>query len=325
MVNMKSICKKIVRSLKMGLIKKLNFLYWLVCKPFGVIAISSCTIQIFNKIFKYNLGDDLNFYLIKELTGKKIINYNNMGGHFWGITHYTCIGSIFDWCVDSSSIVWGTGDLFGGNKELVQPQKICAIRGPLTRKVLLEKGIACPEIYGDPVLLLPCVYRPKIEKKYKIGIIPHNADCVSNKIQALIKNSNINVHIIKMNNYKSWKNVVDEICSCECIASSSLHGIIISDAYNIPNVWIKLSNDVTGGGGTFKYFDYFLSVGKQEVSPIEFIDREIDIEQIIRKVKEYSPIKIEINKLIESCPFLNDMKKEELKSKIPYYFNSPFE
>lgn len=41
-----------------------------------------------------NLGDELNYYLIKELTGKRIYNYFNM--RFLKIRNYCCIGSIVD-------------------------------------------------------------------------------------------------------------------------------------------------------------------------------------------------------------------------------------
>lgn len=297
-------------------------LYWLVCKPFGIITISSCTIQICNRIIKHNLGDDLNFFLIRELTGKRVMNYNNMFGHFLKIKHYTCIGSIFDWCVDSFSIVWGTGDLFGGKKNITQPLKITAVRGPLTRKVLLDKGIPCPEVYGDPALLLPCVYTPKKEKRYKLGIIPHYDDYTLDSIQTYNQPNEKGVRIIPTKGYTNWKNFVDEVCSCEYIASSSLHGLIISDAYNIPNVWIKFSNNITGGGGTFKYLDYFSSVGRTDKAPINFVDRKIDTDIIIQYIKSYKHILIDVGKLIKACPFLNDDDKNKLVKDIP--INYPF-
>ena len=34
--------------------------------------------------------------------------------------------------------------------------------------------------------------------------------------------------------------VLKKIISCKYIISNSLHGLIISDAYNVPNVWLNI-------------------------------------------------------------------------------------
>lgn len=59
------------------------------------------------------------------------------------------------------------------------------------------------------------------------------------------------VKLISLTNYKKWNGIIKEFLECECILSSSLHGLIISDAYKNPNVWIKFSNPV--GGNRFIY------------------------------------------------------------------------
>ena len=59
-----------------------------------------------------------------------------------------------------------------------------------------------------------------------------------------------------INPYDHWKTVINNICSCKCIISSSLHGLICSDAYNVPNVWL---DEYKLDEGTFKFEDYFLS------------------------------------------------------------------
>ncbi len=54
----------------------------------------------------------------------------------------------------------------------------------------------------------------------------------------------------------NWENVIDDINRCEFIASSSLHGIITADSYNIPSLWIKMSDKITGGNFKFQDMHY---------------------------------------------------------------------
>ena len=93
--------------------------------------------------------------------------------------------------------------------------------------------------------------------------------------------------------------VVDKICSCEYIASSSLHGIIASDAYRVPSPWIRLSDRVAGGG--FKFRDYFQAVNRNDDEPM-LIEKDISVQDILGSINS-STISIDLNKLIEVCPF----------------------
>ncbi|KAB7888580.1 polysaccharide pyruvyl transferase family protein [Poseidonibacter ostreae] len=177
-----------------------------------------------------------------------------------------------------------------------KPKKIYAVRGPKTRKILLENNIDCPEVYGDPALLLPRVYNPKIKKCYKYGIIPHYVDA-DNPFLEKIENRK-DVLIIDILNENPF-NTVDEILSCENIISSSLHGIIVADAYNIPSLWIEFSDKVIGSG--FKFYDYFESV-KKNVSSSFRIDAKTEFIELIENINS-EKIDIDLDKLIKSCPF----------------------
>ena len=86
------------------------------------------------------------------------------------------------------------------------------------------KKIAVPEIYGDPALILPKFYKPVIiaKLKDKIGIIPHK----SNYSKYINKIDTSKYYLI--NPTDKWQNVINYICSCKAIISSSLHGLICS-------------------------------------------------------------------------------------------------
>lgn len=178
------------------------------------------------------------------------------------------------------------------------------MRGPLTRRKLIENGIECPEIYGDPALLMPYLYKPNIKKTFKYGFIAHYADYNLPQMQKIMK-EHPEILYIKFRDYKSWKDVLDQICSCECIMSSLLHGLIISDAYNIPNVRVVLSKNILGGD--FKYKDYFGGVGREYREPIE-LKYSIDLEHINRELMLYKPIVFDGKVLLSCFPFLDRNK-----------------
>ena len=253
------------------------------------------------KIGHYNLGDDLNLILLKFLTDKIIIPYRYATLSKWLKRDvYMCIGSNLD-SPKLNAIVWGNGSMCEKIPLTVEPKKILAVRGPLTRENMLLNGLECPEIYGDPALLMPYYYQPKgIAKKYMMGIVPHMVDHDLEIIQFYKKQDG--VQIIDIQNYKTWRDFINKLCECEFILSSSLHGIILSDAYHIPNMWIKLSDKVLGDG--FKFRDYFRSVGKKEICEPLILDHFIPLKELLDYKSCWQEAVIDLDKLMSVCPFI---------------------
>ncbi len=243
-----------------------------------------------------NFGDVLNPLLVRHLTGKKILQIRS---NDYQKEHFFIIGSILDRATQYTN-VWGTGFISKDSKCNEKPKNIYAVRGPKTRDKLLQDGILCPEIYGDPALLLPRIYSPKIKKKYKLGIIPHYIDKENSWIESIKNEPGVKIINIQENNPLDF---VDILFSCEKIASSSLHGIIVADAYNIPSTWIELSNNVTGNG--FKFIDYFLSVGRTDKRPFKVLENST-IDDIMQQFYEYK-ISIDLDKLLNAAPFQIDI------------------
>lgn len=209
-----------------------------------------------------NWGDELNFHFFRAVTDKKIIVYpNTYFARICAVKNIVSIGSILCNIPNRNSIVWGSGignDIF--DKQLrTRPKEILAVRGPLTASWLRKRGISCPDIYGDPALLLPLFYSPKRKAQKKIGVIPHLIDW--NISLELINTLNADdVRIISMKHYSNWTDVIDEIVSCDVICSASLHGLIVAEAYGVPSVWIKFSE--MKPGWDFKYHDFYASIGR---------------------------------------------------------------
>ena len=124
-----------------------------------------------------NYGDTLNRELVELISGEPVRLVNNKFKNDVGTTIYMCVGSVLGWA-DKDTIVWGTGKMSNTSSTMFKekPKQICAVRGPLTRKEILKYGYECPEVYGDPALLMPRFYAPKVEKRYKLGIICHQID-----------------------------------------------------------------------------------------------------------------------------------------------------
>jgi len=269
----------------------------LLLKIRQVIIINSWIDFRKGEIHNRNLGDDLNYYILKEITNfpfrfkkctflSKIIKDN-----------YLCIGSIINHG-NKNSIVWGAGCI-SQNSHIPVLKKVYVVRGPKTRELLMQSGISCPENYGDPALLLPLIYNPHTTSSNKIGIILNAAD-EQNEVLDII-NDDKSYTLISMTRYSDWREVVRNITQCRLVLSSSLHGLIISDAYDIPNIWVSLDNCKNIIGGHFKYLDYFGSVKRHQKKPIE-------LEEILRNsIEDYLNIiekpQIDLKPIIENCPF----------------------
>ena len=284
-----------------------NTLHYMTHPDKDAIQLSSWITVRHGQVIKHNYGDELNIHLLKALTNRPVRIYNC---HFHRPkTNYLVIGSIIENFSDSHSVIWGSGAIYGGDHPLPRkPARVCAVRGPLTRQYLLAQGVQCPEIYGDPALLCPYIWQPTAGKKWKVGIVPHISDLANPALQALDRSEGVSdIHVIRLDDYATPHSVIDEIAQCQCILSSSLHGLILADAYGVPNTWIALGDKLYGGH--FKFHDYFASVGRSHAKPVP-LTRTTDISRIADETAEtYKPIHIDLAPLINSCPF--DIKELE--------------
>ena len=262
------------------------------------LFINCYVVRKHNDICHINWGDDINYYFLGMICSKKIVVKNkSLLYKFIPASNYCCIGSTLGDFIDSRTEIWGSGIISADKIIDRQPFKIHSVRGPLTRDILLKNNIQCPEIYGDPALLLSKVYQPKTHSRYRTGIVLHYVDSNNTIIKDYVHQHRDSV-IINMRGYDCWTDVIDLICSCDIILSSSLHGLIVADSYGIPNLWIGLSNNLTGGD--FKFYDYFASVSRSETK-IQ-IRNICDIENLdLSDIKNNSSINFE--SIISSCPF----------------------
>lgn len=250
---------------------------------------------------KENYGDALGPYLVKKITGKDIVWIHPKKFYLKNLWQpiYVTIGSILA-NVNRNCIVWGSGII--QKDQIVKPAIFLAVRGPQTRNNLIAQGYKVPEIYGDPALLLPLYYKPKIVKQYRLGIVPHYNDF--KKVYEFYNNQpDILVVNLMTTDVEATTNL---FLQCERVISSSLHGLIVSHAYEIPAIWVEFSDRLFGDG--IKFQDYFESVGIKSYKPKEgsnmlAFDDFLSLFNTQNVLPKASTIKKIQKGLMVACPF----------------------
>lgn len=194
-----------------------------------------------------NFGDNLNHFLLKNIFKKEVV-------FAWvrDKPHLILCGSIISECNNWTRVI-GAG--LGAEYQRVNPMAdIVVVRGHKTAE-LVNKDAAV----GDPALVLPLFYQSKAKKQYDAAIIPHWLDYeyVIGKFPSH--------HIIDP--FLPVKEFVDEVSKCDRIISSSLHGLIVADAYGVPNAWMDIA-----GGDQFKYHDYYTTTAEAPEKPLTELD-----------------------------------------------------
>ncbi len=235
---------------------------------------------------KKNFGDVLGPYIVEHLSGKEAMYtplihaglnkksiliylkaiYNrklSIREMFFNIKYFAnpkdnlliTIGSVIDMYTNPNCNIWGSG-IMHRHKHLSNAN-FYAVRGKYSQLRLKELGYDVPQTIGDPALLMPLLYKARSEKKYALGIIPHflHYEETVKKIESDA--------ILIINLLDPIERVIEDVCSCEKIISSSLHGIIIGHAYGVPSLWFRLSKGWIGGDD-IKFADYFSSVALNE-------------------------------------------------------------
>ena len=269
-----------------------------------------------------NIGDYTSFYVIQHLSSDKIIyknpfiNISNIIFNFIksiiGKSSHTLeymrdyifpwnnivfgVGSILDFA-PSKSAVWGSG--FREYESKTKATEIYAVRGYLSKKLLkYNDNIKI----GDPALLLPKLYPIKKKMSKNLGIIPHYKEV---EIFASLNRCGYDIIDTRTEDVEAF---INKITNYQYILSSSLHGVIIAHAYGIKALWIQ-HGDV--GSSSFKYFDYFSSVGIDDYPDLDASKvinlSEEEISLLFEKYKKQSLPQCDLeliqSSLINCAPF----------------------
>jgi pyruvyltransferase len=195
-----------------------------------------------------NFGDLLGPLVVKHILNQTKIHTNS---NACNQNRLLTVGSILH-LAQSGDTVWGSGKngKVSETHHLFETLDVRAVRGPLTRDYLQEKGIYCPEIYGDPALLLPHLIPQLLEWRknpaYDLTYIP-------------------NLNDFERSDPSPWRynprspvmDCLKRIAQSRLVIGSSLHAIIVAESLGIPARFVisKVEHE-------FKYADYYHGTGR---------------------------------------------------------------
>ena len=237
-----------------------------------------------------NVGDYLARVVVEETCKLNGIDFHKKVDK---TKHLYAIGSILLGFQDAT--IWGSG--FGYDK----PRKwysfmydwfhrnyhktdIRAVRGPETRRILMQMGISCPEIYGDPAVLMPLFYSGKQPKrKLDYVLIPHYSKFEKYKDDPYARSTFC----------KGYRQFIDSLLEARLVISSSLHGIVLAEAYGVPAVLLSdtPTEDIT------KYKDWYYSTGRSSFTVANSVEQALE--------QGGTPV---------NCHFIEQMQKNLLES-----------
>lgn len=206
-----------------------------------------------------NLGDELSRLILQRIYGLNV-QYSSLHS-----ADMISVGSVLGMAFDHEAVpnrtkplhVVGSGIMNHLERQhLPDCLRFHSVRGPITRSALGSRDTDSVS-YGDPGLLCSNLYTPNRSQNGKIGLILHHTRMEDSALIERFNHLPIDVLDIRTDDYDSF---VGQMASCDIVLSESLHGLILADAYQIPNTWLSFGR--LHSGGNLKFYDYFASVGR---------------------------------------------------------------
>lgn len=193
-----------------------------------------------------NFGDALAPLLLKHFTGV-VAEWKSPSR-----ATVVSIGSVLEHISPSyTGYIIGSGKLQRSTKPKFPYATILALRGPLT-----ARGVPGDYAIGDPGLLADELVGPQ-NKQWDVGILPHWKDTeLVPKFLKLIKKGKVKV--IKPSD--DPLTVIKQIGACRKLVTSSLHGMIVADAFGGIPRRVEISSALDKEGGDYKFLDYSASI-----------------------------------------------------------------
>ncbi|MBF9042036.1 polysaccharide pyruvyl transferase family protein [Rhodobacterales bacterium HKCCE4037] len=210
-----------------------------------------------------NFGDALSHLVVAHVSGREVEQVRPKQAELFALgslmhviaKHWT------DHTRGEGPFLWGTGLLNPFyRKDFLQNVRVRLLRGPISAAFLRLKMTE----YGDPGLLADEVIGPVAERHDRIAIVPHHSQMDDPRFVDMVE-ADPALHLIDVR--LDPVTVCREIAASRHVFSASLHGLIVADAYGVPNTWMDPTEQ-----GRLKYHDYAASIGRDMIYPVEIGD-----------------------------------------------------
>ena len=173
--------------------------------------------------------------------------------------------------------IWGSGLLHPVPADFLDNVRIALLRGPITAALL---GVAADR-FGDPGLLVPEVLGLSPASRDRIALVPHHSQMEDPGLRALAEREPA-LDLIDVRGDPA--EICTRIGTARHVIAASLHGLIVADAYGVPNTWLA-----PGDQSRLKYHDYAAGVGRPLIAPLT----PEAVPDLLRRIKDSDRITYE--------------------------------
>lgn len=278
-----------------------------------------------------NLGDALSPVMVAAFAGLPV-DRRPMASKS---VRMSCVGTIAHGFEGGDIVVWGTGmsearrpGQAAAGKWAPPPDTrftVAAARGPLTARILAAATGSVATHYGDPVAHLPRFFRPAGPKRHELGVILHLSELDGRALTAGPKATLLRYRVpaeladdIRLINTLTpvgaggLEAKLEEILSCKRIVSTSLHGMVIAEAFGIPCLYFSPRGDAGLSRTDLeakpridrRMVDFYLGVGRRSLTHYAWPhDQPLDWPRLIGAIDQaWSPLAIDPQPLVDSFP-----------------------
>ena len=206
-----------------------------------------------------NFGDALSQLIVAHVSGREVVHASPKYAELFAIGSLMRVvrrnmGQLND------PILWGTGLLGPLPTDFLKEVDIVLWRGPVGAEAM---GVRAKR-FGDPGLLTADALGRPDNQEDKVGLVLHHSQTGDPRVTALAEREP-RIEIIDVAD--DCVSVCRKIATCAHVVSSSLHGLIVADAYGVANTWLD-----PGENSFFKYYDYAASIGRPLRQPVTIDD-----------------------------------------------------